>query len=104
MAERPVKDFDKFVLRLPEGMRGAIAERAKRNGRSMNSEVVQILQDALDESPEQAASESIDRAYFNMLSEMNNEDLEAWLKAIKEHTKVLNQVTEMMNNQNKKPT
>lgn len=47
MAERPVKDYDKFVLRLPEGMRDAIAERAKRNGRSMNSEVVQILQDAI---------------------------------------------------------
>ena len=30
-------------------MRDAIAERAKANGRSMNSEIVQILQDALDE-------------------------------------------------------
>lgn len=29
-------------------MRDAIAERAKRNGRSMNSEIVQILQDALE--------------------------------------------------------
>lgn len=47
MAERPVKDYDKFVLRLPEGMRDAIAERAKANGRSMNSEIVQILEDAL---------------------------------------------------------
>lgn len=28
-------------------MRDAIAERAKRNGRSMNSEIVQILEDAL---------------------------------------------------------
>ena len=29
-------------------MRDAIAERAKRNGRSMNSEIVQILEDALN--------------------------------------------------------
>lgn len=43
-----VKDYDKFMLRLPEGMRDAIAERAKKNGRSMNSEIVQILQDALE--------------------------------------------------------
>ncbi|NCH31177.1 Arc family DNA-binding protein [Cronobacter malonaticus] len=48
MAEKQVKDYDKFNLRFPDGMRDAIAERAKRNGRSMNSEIVQILQDALD--------------------------------------------------------
>jgi len=47
MSEKPVKDYDKFMLRLPEGMRGAIAERAKKNSRSMNSEIVQILEDAL---------------------------------------------------------
>ncbi|HBW8088161.1 TPA: Arc family DNA-binding protein [Klebsiella pneumoniae] len=48
MAEKQVKDYDKFNLRFPDGMRDAIAERAKRNGRSMNSEIVQIIQDALD--------------------------------------------------------
>lgn len=48
MAEKQVKDYDKFNLRFPDGMRDAIAERAKANGRSMNSEIVQILQDALD--------------------------------------------------------
>lgn len=31
-------------------MRDAIAERAKRNGRSMNSEIVQILQDAIEDT------------------------------------------------------
>ncbi|EKQ0220249.1 Arc family DNA-binding protein, partial [Escherichia coli] len=43
MAEKQVKDYEKFVVRFPDGMRDAIAERAKRNGRSMNSEIVQIL-------------------------------------------------------------
>lgn len=47
MAEKQVRDYDKFNLRFPDGMRDAIAERAKTNGRSMNSEIVQILQDAL---------------------------------------------------------
>lgn len=47
MADKPVKDYDKFNLRFPDGMRDAIAERAKRNGRSMNSEIVQILENAL---------------------------------------------------------
>lgn len=49
MSEKQVRDYDKFMLRFPDGMRDAIAERAKDNGRSMNSEIVQILQDALDE-------------------------------------------------------
>jgi hypothetical protein len=47
MTEKQVKDYDKFVLRLPEGMREAIADLAKSNGRSMNAEIVQILKDAL---------------------------------------------------------
>jgi|GEM_PF-1012906 len=47
MSDKQVKDYDKFVLRLPEGMREAIADLAKRNGRSMNAEIVQILKDAL---------------------------------------------------------
>lgn len=48
MSEKQVKDYDKFMLRFPDGMRDAIAERAKANGRSMNSEIIQILQDAID--------------------------------------------------------
>lgn len=104
MSNYPSQEMDRFNVRLPAGMRDAIAERAKINGRSMNSEIVQILQDALDYSPEQAASDSIDRTYFNMLAEMNNEDLEAWFKAIKEHTKVLNQATDIIKKHNKKPT
>lgn len=47
MSEKQVRDYDKFMLRFPDGMRDAIAERAKQNGRSMNSEIVQILDDAL---------------------------------------------------------
>ncbi len=47
MSKYPSQMQDKFNLRLPEGMRDAIAERAKQNGRSMNSEIVQILEDAL---------------------------------------------------------
>lgn len=48
MSEKPVREYDKFMLRFPDGMRDAIAERAKRNGRSMNSEIVQILRDTLE--------------------------------------------------------
>ncbi|EMX5170632.1 Arc family DNA-binding protein [Citrobacter freundii] len=33
---------------MPEDLKVKIAERAKSNGRSMNAEIVQILQDAVD--------------------------------------------------------
>lgn len=48
MAKYPSQLQDKFNLRLPDGMKDEIAERAKANGRSINSEIVQILQDALE--------------------------------------------------------
>lgn len=34
-----------FGLRMPEELKDAIAERAKKNGRSMNSEIIHILED-----------------------------------------------------------
>ncbi|BHD63718.1 hypothetical protein SALSENF001_13800 [Salmonella enterica subsp. enterica serovar Senftenberg] len=66
MAEKQVKDYEKFVVRFPDGMRDAIAERAKRNGRSMNSEIVQILEDALSsETPSE--DESLDMKQIRVL-------------------------------------
>lgn len=44
----PVNRSDQFNLRLPEGMRGKIAESAKRNGRSINSELVALIQTGMD--------------------------------------------------------
>ncbi|MHB3931896.1 Arc family DNA-binding protein, partial [Klebsiella pneumoniae] len=41
MSKFPSQEMDRFNVRLPVGMRDAIADRAKRNGRSMNSEIVQ---------------------------------------------------------------
>lgn len=49
MADKQVKDYDKFNLRFPDGMRDVIAERAKRNGRSMNSEIVDIIANAISQ-------------------------------------------------------
>lgn len=34
---------ERFTVRMPDGMRDVIAERAKANGRSMNSEIIQII-------------------------------------------------------------
>lgn len=69
MTEKQVRDYDKFMLRFPDGMRDAIAERAKANGRSMNSEIVQILQDALDgRTSTITSSDEIEMVYADVMS------------------------------------
>lgn len=37
--EAPSRQQDKFVLRMPDGMRDRISAAAKENGRSMNAEI-----------------------------------------------------------------
>lgn len=44
----PSAEADKFIVRLPAGMRDRIAESAKANNRSMNAEVVGLLQQAME--------------------------------------------------------
>ena len=43
-ADFPSRGLDKFVLRLPEGMRGKIGVAARANKRTMNAEIVQRLE------------------------------------------------------------
>lgn len=38
------RESDRFMLRLPDGMRDRIAETAKANGRSMNAEIIHRLE------------------------------------------------------------
>ncbi|TAY68441.1 Arc family DNA-binding protein [Rhizobium leguminosarum] len=52
------RDSDKFMLRLPDGMREELKEKAAANGRSMNTEIITRLEDSF-ESGNQAPS-SID--------------------------------------------
>ncbi|MBD8906551.1 Arc family DNA-binding protein [Methylorubrum zatmanii] len=42
-ADTPAKDQDKFVLRLPDGMRDRLKVEAEANKRSMNAEIVARL-------------------------------------------------------------
>lgn len=54
-----------FGLRIPDELKEKIQARARQNGRSMNSEIVQILLDAVDGPPAEDA--------FNvLLSKMAN--------------------------------
>ena len=45
--QSPSRDSDKYIVRLPDGMRDAIAKKAKAGNRSMNAEIVAILAAAL---------------------------------------------------------
>jgi hypothetical protein len=47
-SERSPQLADKYVVRLPDGMRDKITELAKANNRSMNAEIVLMLQQAMD--------------------------------------------------------
>jgi len=52
MNTRPTgRDSDKFMLRLPDGMRERIKRVADQNKRSMNSEIVEALDRAFPEEP-----------------------------------------------------
>jgi hypothetical protein len=44
MSSFPSRGLDKFVLRLPEGMRDKIGVAARANKRTMNAEIVQRLE------------------------------------------------------------
>lgn len=44
---RPAREQDRFIVRMPDGMRDLIASRAKANYRSMNSEIVAMLMQVL---------------------------------------------------------
>lgn len=50
---------DKFMLRLPDGMRHDLKLRAAANRRSMNSEIVILLEQALAFGPQAAAGEKV---------------------------------------------
>lgn len=92
MSDKDNPNFvERFTIRMPDGMRDAIADRAKANGRSMNSEIIQILQDALDGtgSPPTLTNETLQSVMgkfvswysehkdaINRLSDLNDEDAE----------------------------
>ena len=44
MSDFPSQQQDKFVLRLPDGLRDRIKKKADNNNRSMNAEIVQLLE------------------------------------------------------------
>lgn len=63
---RTPQDADKYIVRFPDGMRDRIAEAAKVNGRSMNSELIARLERSFDKPP----PEELLRLFNGMLARM----------------------------------
>lgn len=62
--DRVPQEADKFIVRLPEGMRDTLKARAASNNRSMNAEIVAILGAAIgdDSSLSEASVETLLKA------------------------------------------
>lgn len=69
---------EKFVVRLPRGMRKAIAESARRNRRSMNSEIVAIVARTLGEGAMPLRAGDSDPQFTAMLSQVELELLDRY--------------------------
>lgn len=87
MTKYPSQLQDKFNLRFPDGMRDAIADRAKANGRSMNSEILKILADALylDSQPDAWLERLM--SYIEERNPESDDDREVFAHAINEALK-----------------
>lgn len=60
------RESDKFMLRLPDGMREAIRLAAEANNRSMNAEIVARLAESLEKGAEPFSPDDI-QALMEML-------------------------------------
>jgi len=67
---------DKFVVRLPDGLRPRIAEVAKRYHRGMNSDIIQILEKHLLKPDE---NKSLDDQLISLISKLSDEQKKAIL-------------------------
>lgn len=71
MGRRPSEAQDKFIIRLPDGMRDQLKEAAEANDRTMTAEVVYRLRESFDKEvarkePEGASSlfaETVEREF-----------------------------------------
>lgn len=61
---------DKFTVRFPEGMRDKIAELADKNGRSMNAEIVFILNQFIEDREKISAFSK--KTYTELFSKIIN--------------------------------
>jgi len=107
---------ERFTVRMPDGMRDAIAEQAKANGRSMNSEIIEIISNSLFSSAigDDAVGYILEMAKQDDFGELSDDEkdhvmslllqvAEKLAKKIERESGNLQQVMQLIT-QNKKPT
>lgn len=52
----PSEKADRFMLRLPEGLRECIKDRAGANERSMNSEIIYLIRKGIEKPNDQTGA------------------------------------------------
>jgi len=67
--DTPSRKLDQYIVRFPDGMRDNIKDRATDNGRSMNSEIVALLELAMSPQPD------TDHLYYRL--SQREEEIEA---------------------------
>ncbi len=72
----PSRSQDKFILRLPDGMRDEIKTAADKSGRSMNAEIVHRLQTSFT----QPSIEQTDEYIVSVIDKLLDVKIEAAMK------------------------
>lgn len=100
------RDDPQFNLRMTQELKDEISERAKRNGRSLNAEIVQILEDAVaaEKSGFPAGDARELRNVIRMQGEMLDQQSQNIQKMAVMFTESMKKVSEMLDANDKKPT
>ncbi|EGT4269326.1 Arc family DNA-binding protein [Cronobacter sakazakii] len=96
MSKFPSQEMDRFNVRLPAGMREAIAARAKENGRSMNTEIIFMIDEALKSPIPTAVDNSKLMRTYGDLSQRRPKTPEEFSKWEEEMTNVTFYLMEQM--------
>ncbi|MBR8654285.1 Arc family DNA-binding protein [Achromobacter sp. Marseille-Q0513] len=89
----PSRTAEQFVVRFPDGMRDQIADLAKKNGRSMNAEIINRLKWSIEandffERPSKSTLPEVDKAAQgwaeHMVQPENRRDLESLLTIVRD--------------------
>ncbi|HEY0290311.1 MAG TPA: Arc family DNA-binding protein [Pseudomonas sp.] len=67
-----IREEEKFVVRLPPGMRARIADEAKVSKRSMNSEIINRMESSLDLEREVTRLKAVIDALLGQPSEIKS--------------------------------
>ena len=84
-----------YPLRMPDEMRDAIAKLAKQSGRSMNAEIVHLLQQSLDEGRAETIS-NIGHMEFRIVDPSIGKGQQKIFSALEEMEKILTGTLKML--------